>query len=153
MKIRTVIMLVAGSALAVPQIQRAQDVYPRVEAATYWWRWIREGAEPCANDFAAYEHRDEVSYGPTLLTRTGYWLGDCYASGGWTETWPAPGMPGVGDYWTDGWPPMSDQPIPPFSEKTGGKLDADAEVRASRSHDRRLLRTTPDELLSSNDRP
>src|SRR5688572_12141063 len=72
------------------------------------------GCEPCANDFAAYEHRDEVSYGPTLLTRTGYWLGDCYASGGWTETWPAPGMPGVGDYWTDGWPPMSDQPIPPF---------------------------------------
>jgi hypothetical protein len=46
MKIRTVIMLVAGSALAVPQIARAQDVYPRVEAATYWWRWTREGANP-----------------------------------------------------------------------------------------------------------
>jgi hypothetical protein len=72
MKIRTVIMLVAGTALALPHIARTQDVDPRIEITSYWWRWIQEGAEPCLNDFAPYEYYDEVSYTPAPISRTGH---------------------------------------------------------------------------------
>src|SRR5687767_8267960 len=113
MKIRTVIMLIAGSALALPEIATSQDVAPRIEVAYYYWQWLQEGAEPCSG-LAPYAYHDEVSYTPTLISRTGHFLRDCewWPSGGWTETWPGPGMPGEGDY-----PPVFDQPIEPFSRE------------------------------------
>jgi len=121
MKIRTVIMFIAGGSLALPHIARTQDGPPRVELTSYYRQSFLYGSYERQGTLWTYDDYFELDYRTNSIYE--HWEGnypDPHVRGGWyTGTWPGLGVAGWLERYLEPsvawpWPTESAGPTDPF---------------------------------------